>query len=371
MTVSPAMDASVVARPIDVDRSAGARVAAQRFEGLFLEQLVAVMRQSAPMFSGTGGEMYGEMFDQSMGDALARSGGVGLADVLARAMGAEPLPTHLPIAPLSTSSFHATPALSSLGAVMQSRPVSGTALQGATGALQQAADALLPDSGVATQWGREGTLSPEDLASTFTTGTPGDEAAFAVRDAHGYSGYYKCNLFAMELARRAGFEVPVASRARGYGYPGPDAVTADAADGSLRGAWGTVVTGASAEEIDSSIARGDGAFMLSGSGRDGHHGHMGVIERVHSVDYDADGHVARIVFDGWEGRSTGAMHLTRRTWSTYGHAPAEGGRGGLDRIEIVRLQRPEAGQSVERPIHGDAPASILDQPSAPSGASEP
>lgn len=359
MTIGPALDPSAIARaPVDT-RSAGAHEAAQRFEGLFLEQLVSVMRQSAPMFEGTGGDLYGQMFDQSMGDALAHAGGIGLADVLERAMGGSPGPTHLPIAPLGASSFTTR---SALGPILDARPPTGAPIEGATGSLQHAADTLIPDSGIAPQWGREGTLTTEDLASTFTTGAPGSEAAFAVRDAHGYAGYYKCNIFAMELARRAGFEVPVASRPRGLGYPGPDAVTLDAADGAMRDGWGTVVTGASAEQLDSSIVRGDGAYLLTSSGRDGHHGHMGIVERVHSIDYDADGHVARIVFDGWEGRSTGAMHLTRRTWSTYGHGTAEGGRGGLDRIEIVALRRPEEGAPPEHAIHGGAPPSVLDRP---------
>lgn len=366
MTVAPAVDPSLVARPIDTERDAGAREAAQRFEGLFLEQLVAVMRQSAPMFSGTGGEMYGQMFDQNMGDALSRSGGVGLAEVLAQAMGASPSPTHLPIAPLGPSSFSAHGGASfGLGAVLAARPASGSPLDGATGALQSAADAMLPESGVAPQWGREGTLSHDDLASPLVTGAPGSEAAFAVADVRGYAGYYKCNLFALELARRGGFEVPVISREHGYGYPGPDAVVADAADGSLRHDWGRVVTGASAEELDSAIVRGQGAFVLAGSGRDGHHGHMGVIERVHSVEYDEQGRLARIVFDGWEGRSSGAMHLTQRTWSIYGHGAGEGGRGGLDRIEIVALHRPEEGERQEQQLHGDAPPSVHDRPTAP------
>ncbi len=371
MTFPGAIDPSVAgaARSLEVDRSAGAREAAQRFEGLFLEQLVSVMRQSASMFEGTGGEMYAQMFDQNMGDALARSGGVGLADVLARAMGADPAPTHLPIAPLGPSSFTHSVA-PSLASVLMDRPASGTPLDGATGALQQAADAMLPDSGVALQWSREGTLTTADLASTFSTGEPGSEAAFAVRDARGFAGYYKCNLFAMELARRAGFEVPVASRPRGYGYPGPDAVTADAADGELRASWGQVVTGARAEQIDSAIVEGRGAFLLTSAGHDGHHGHMGIVERVHSIDYDAEGRVARIVFDGWEARSSGAMHLTQRTWSTYGHGSVEGGRSGLDRIEIIQLRRPEAGQREEQPLHGSAPASVLDRPAAPSSTSE-
>lgn len=359
MTVSPVVDPTALARPADVDGASSAREAARRFEGLFLEQLVRVMRESAPMFEGTGGEMYAQMFDQNMGDALARAGGVGLADVLARAMGAPDGPASLPIAPMGPSSFlHA-----SMGGVLPERPVSGAALDGATGSLQRAADALLPDSGVAPQWGRDGTLTTADLASSFTSGEAGREAAFAVRDAHGYAGYYKCNLFALELARRAGFEVPLASRPRGFGYPGPDAMTADAADGALRAGWGDVVTGASAEQLDSAIVRGDSAFLLTSSGHDGHHGHMGVVERVHEVAYDADGRVARIVFDGWEGRSTGAMHLTRRTWSTYGHGHVEGSRSGLDRIEIIRLHRPEAGETAERPIHGSAPPSVLDAPS--------
>lgn len=352
MTVVPAGLSTTVAGGAAPDpvRDAQLRNAAQQFEGLFLQQLVSTMRESAAMFEGTGGDMYGEMFDQQMGETLAASGGVGMADVLARAMGASPIAPSARIAPMLPLD---------LGPVLDVRPPSGAAIEGATGDLQRAADELLPPSGVAPQWGRDGSLTPADLVSPVSDAAallsqPGSEAASAVR-SHAYQGYYKCNLFAFELARRAGFEVPFAQREHGWGYPGTDAVTTDASDGSLRGDWGRVATSASAEAIDSSIVRGEGAFLLSGSGADGHHGHMGIIERVRGIERDASGAITSITFDGWEGRAQGAMHLVERTWTTVGHGGSEGARRGLTRIEVIELERPEASStapSTEDPLGG-------------------
>jgi hypothetical protein len=213
---------------------------------------------------------------------------------------------------------------------------------------------------VATQWGRAGRLTEADLASDFATEGPDGVAAFNVRDAAGFEDNYKCNLFAFEMARRAGFEVPLVGRTRGWGYMGPDGVTADANAGLLRGEWGEVVTGETAESLDSAIVRGDRAFMLTGSSVDGRSGHMGVVERVHEVDYDEQGRVQRVVFDGWEGRSRGAMHLTRRTWNRYGNPGGEDARGGFDSIHIIALRRPQNGARPERPIHENANASVHD-----------
>jgi len=61
-----------------------------------------------------------------------------------------------------------------------------------------------------------------------------------------------------------------------------------------------VATGASTRGNAWSIARGEAAFLLVGSGQGERHGHMAVIERPRSIDYDAEGQVQRIVFDGWE-----------------------------------------------------------------------
>ena len=95
-------------------------------------------------------------------------------------------------------------------------------------------------------------------------------------------------------------------------------------------------------------------------GVDGRSGHMGVVERVHEVDYDEQGRVQRVVFDGWEGRSRGAMHLTRRTWNRYGNPGGEDARGGFDSIHIIALRRPQDGARPERPIHENANASVHD-----------
>lgn len=341
---------------------AAIRAAAARFEGLLLEQLVQTMRSSAEMFSGTGGEMYGEMFDQHMGDALAAAGGMGIADVLAEAMGAAPRPpsTHglsslgpygAGLAPsglapsgLALSGLAPSQTPLDLGPIVLSRPSYGAALPGQTGMLQRAADDMLPDSGVAPQWGREGALGADDMIRppNVPEAEPGTEAAQALRRVRTFEGYYKCNLFAFELARRAGFEVPVWGRGERWGYPGPTAAAQDAADGELHGRWGDVVTRASAEELDSAIVRGEIAVLVTGdAGVEGHRGHMGVIERVRSIDRDATGAITRITFDGWEGRQTGGMHLTERVWTTVGHG-VPGARRAFGRIELIALHPDEA-----------------------------
>jgi flagellar protein FlgJ len=336
------------ARPRPGAQDAEIRAAAARFEGLLLEQLVQTMRSSAEMFSGTGGEMYGEMFDQHMGDALAAAGGMGLANVLAEAMGATPTPPSArPLSSLGPYGMGLPAPMPpqpsqetlDLGPIVLSRPAYGAALPGHVGMLQRAADDMLPDSGVAPQWGRDGALGAGDMLRppNVREAEPGTEAARALGRVRTFEGYYKCNLFAFELARRAGFEVPVWGRGERWGYPGPTAAAQDAADGQLHGRWGDVVTGASAEELDSAIVRGELAVLVTGdSGVEGHRGHMGMIERVRSIDRDETGAITRITFDGWEGRQTGGMHLTERVWTTVGHG-VPGARRAFGRIELIAL----------------------------------
>lgn len=363
--------------PVD-ERNEQIQRAAAQFEGLLMQQLMKVMRESTPeMFGGTGGELYGSMFDEAFATSMTQQGGFGLRDVIARSMGATqaagPIgvrrtdadPSNINGARVGPTnrggdSGNGAARAANLGPVLENRPLSGAPIEGATGTLQSAARAMLPESGTAPQWGREGALTEDDLASRFHTSEAGGEAYFRVRDARGYQGYYKCNLFAFELSRRAGFQVPVGPRPRGWGYVGPDYVANDASDGSIRGSWARVATGASAELLDSAIVRGQSAFILAGSEHDGHRGHMGVIERVHAIDYDDAGNITRIVFDGWEGRSQGAMHLTQRAWSTAGNRAGPGGRGGLGRIEILELQRPPASQPVETPLEEHTSASVRD-----------
>lgn len=329
------------------------RGAAARFEGLLIEQLVQTMRSSANMFSGTGGDLYGEMFDQHMGDALASAGGLGLANVLAEAMGATPTPPSVHVLRVPSTALLALPGQAppavDLGPILPDRPAFGAPLPGLAGRLQHAADSMLPESGVAPQWGRDGALGAEDLVAppNVPPAEPGSEAVRALRHARTFEGYYKCNLFAFELARRAGFEVPVWGSGQRWGYPGPTAAARDASDGELHGGWGEVITDASAEQLDSAITRGELAVLVTGdAGVEGHRGHMGVIERVRSIERDGTGAISRITFDGWEGRQTGGMHLTERVWTTLGHG-VPGARRAFGRIELIALH-PSAAPSAVR-----------------------
>jgi hypothetical protein len=344
------------------------RAAAIRFEALLLQQLVQVMRSTVGeggLFgSGAGSAMYAHLFDQNLADSLSSAGGLGMRAVIERSMlgpaaYAAQRGQAMETAPLRPF----VPRVE--GEVLPVRPSSGAPLPGLSGRLQRTADAMLGPRGFAPQWGREGRLTAADLASDFATEGPDGRAMFNVRDAAGFQGAYKCNLFAFELARRAGFMVPLVGRPRGWGYQGPDGVMADVAAGRLRGGWGRVVTGESAESLDSALVRGERAFLLTGTGIGDRAGHMGVVERIHRVDYDARGRIERIVFDGWEGRRRGATHLTRRTWNRYGNPGGEDARGGFERIEIVELRRPPAGQRQERPLHEHARPSVHDLERAP------
>ncbi|MEC7522272.1 MAG: rod-binding protein [Myxococcota bacterium] len=352
-------------------RQARIQDAAGQFEGLLIQQLVSVMRSTVGgeggMFgNGAGSQMYSHLFDQSFADSLTAAGGMGMRQTIERSMMGPAayramMDQRMAEQENGTALRPLTPfAPRSVGEILEARPPTGSALGGMTGRLQAAARQMLGADGVASQWGRAGRLTEADLASDFSTEGPDGLATFNVRDAAGFEGAYKCNLFAFELARRAGFEVPLIGRTRGWGYMGPDGVTADADAGRLRGDWGEVVTGETAESLDSAAVRGDRAFLLTGSSVGDRSGHMGIVERVHEVDYDDQGRITRVVFDGWEGRSRGAMHLTRRTWNRYGNPGGEDARGGFDSIHIIALRRPRDGARPERPIHENANGSVHD-----------
>ena len=64
------------------------RDTAQEVESLFLSQMLKTMRQASPngrgLLSGQGQRVYQEMMDEQLGRALAKGGGIGLADLLVR-----------------------------------------------------------------------------------------------------------------------------------------------------------------------------------------------------------------------------------------------------------------------------------------------
>jgi murein DD-endopeptidase MepM/ murein hydrolase activator NlpD len=65
--------------------------AGELFEAYFLQLMVTEMRKSVPdgMFSSPSMSMFTEMFDKTLADNLAESGGIGLAQTLARSAGGE------------------------------------------------------------------------------------------------------------------------------------------------------------------------------------------------------------------------------------------------------------------------------------------
>ncbi|HEX6242527.1 MAG TPA: rod-binding protein [Polyangiales bacterium] len=347
------------------DKDQASRIeAARKFEAVLVQQLLQVMRQTAKggglgSSEGASGQ-YMSMFDEVIAEKLAEGGGIGLSSTLVQALGGDPDASQ----PLVTTSLQrggANPTIttSSHGGVSAPLP----ALQGATARLAQAAYAISArDAG--KQWAREGTLSPADLASQIATPAKDKDQAtanFNVLDAKGFKDEYKCNLFAFEAARRAGFEVPVVARARGWGFPTSNVVTEDAQDGSMKGGWAEVVGGAQVGDLQQKLARGELAVMLTGSGADGRHGHMAVVERIHHVELDKDGSVKRIEFDGYEARADGAQHLLRRSWNRYGSGTDEPlARNGFGTIEVLALKPSSNPETPEIPVSSGARASLKD-----------
>jgi Rod binding domain-containing protein len=343
------------------DREQAAKLdAARKFEALLVQQLLAVMRQTAKSggmgsSSGASGQ-YVSMFDEVIAEKLADGGGLGLASTLTQAIGGDPDATG---GLVTTGMQRGTPiSTSSAGGISAPLPT----LQGASARLAQAAYAISSRE-EGKQWAKQGTLSPQDLASQIATeGKQGEGTAhFNVLDAQGFKDEYKCNLFAFEAARRAGFEVPVVARARGWGFPTSNVVTEDAQDGSLRGGWAEVVAPDQVKELSQKLAKGELAVMLTGSGADGRHGHMAVVERIHNVELDKDGGVKRIDFDGYEARADGAQHLLRRSWNRYGAGEDDANaRNGFGRIELLALKPSASPETPEVTVSSQARASLKD-----------
>ena len=64
------------------------REAAEGFEGIFMTMLVEEMLKGTQVAEGN--PVYAGLMTQQFGDQLARSGGIGLADVLERQLGSIP-----------------------------------------------------------------------------------------------------------------------------------------------------------------------------------------------------------------------------------------------------------------------------------------
>lgn len=332
MTLNPMAQVQAAVHGGSKDKDAQLNAAARQFESVLLTQLLQVMWKSSKEMSEGAGAMYQQMFQGAFADHLAEGGGIGLASMIAKGLGAKPdrdgagITRHVEAA-LGPRKLNAT-----LTAEQAAEPPVGMLAD-----VSAAASGMLASGGL--EWAKDGMLTPADFGSVNASVAAGDRARETVMNAHGYQGYYKCNLFAFELARRAGLEVPVTARGSGLGFPNSNRVTQDASDGSLDSGWAKVVTGASPAAMQDALRAGEAVFMLVGSGHGDAHGHMAMMERPRSIEYDNDGSVRSIEFDGWEAQPDGAKHLTKRTWNRYGNSGGPHDRNGLDRIEIIRLNR--------------------------------
>lgn len=341
--------------------------AARKFEGLLVTQLLQVMRQTAKsggMGSGDGASgQYLSMFDEVIAERMSEGGGIGLAATLGDALGvkvegrSQLVTTSLQQGGLSGGGSNGMGSGTNVsGGITPPLPT----LQGATARLAQAAYGISARDG-GKQWAKAGTLSPADLSSQLATPAADGTAHFNVLDAQGFTDEYKCNLFALEAARRAGFEVPVVARPRGWGFPTAETVTSDAQDGSMKGDWAEVVQPGQVKELAGKLERGELAVMLTGSGSEGRHGHMAVVERIHNVELDRDGSVKRIDFDGYEARADGAQHLVKRSWNRFGHGEdVPLARNGFDTIQLLALKPAATPEKPEVPLSSGARASLKD-----------
>lgn len=365
MIVAPSSQLSAAEGSPAIDHDAAARTkAATQFEAILVRQLLAVMRNTAKSgglgsSSGASGQ-YVSMFDEAVADSIAASGGIGLSQVFGASFGGQSNATSQISAGLGTmhSATAGSGGLAAIPAKTIEPPAPG--LRGATAKLAQTAYAMAARNG-GQQWSREGTLTPQDLTSQIATPAAEGTAHFSVRDAQGYRDAYKCNLFALEAARRAGFQVPLVARAHGWGFPTSNTVTEDAADHTLKDQWAEVVSPERVAQVTSMLERGEAGVLLTGGAEDGRHGHMAVVERIHSVKLGKDGQVERIEFDGYEARVNGAEHLLHRTWNRFGHGQDQGSaRNGFGSIQILALRPAASPQKPEVTSSYKANASHLD-----------
>lgn len=85
--LAAAAPAAPTAAPAAAAASAdpGIREAAEGFEGVFMSMLAEEMMKGTEVAQGN--PLYSGLMTEKLGDALARSGGLGLADVIARQLG--------------------------------------------------------------------------------------------------------------------------------------------------------------------------------------------------------------------------------------------------------------------------------------------
>lgn len=321
--------------------------AAQAFEAVLVRQMFKTMSSSigkSGLFGrGFEQQLYQDMFSSAIADA-ASSSGLGMADMLEKAMD-----------PDGAGRDSSRPVIDMLRGLETYRG-SGNA-SGLTPSNTHLAAVFngLVTNGSEQRWSPEGELSNRDLAADLVTEVDAGTAVFNVKDANGYQGHPKCNLFAFEMLRRAGFKVPIRARQRGWGYPGADSVTRMVGKGKVEG-WARVSTGVKGEELDKKALAGQ-PYLLTSSAPGSKAGHMAVADQIHSIQRNESGEITKIEYSGWDAGNKGSQY-GRKTWHL--DSVSGSGRGGLDQIEILEpIFTGHQGQF--EPIGSQKPgASVLD-----------
>jgi hypothetical protein len=147
----------------------------------------------------------------------------------------------------------------------------------------------------------------------------------------------KCNVFALDLAWRSGFRVPMINIHTAanpcYSYPLANTLTSYAegafrsGEGDLTGSnntvWGWLDTSFEAAAINRWIEAGS-LEVLVGWRRRGT-GHVGIISRIRAIATDGSGRITSVTYDGWEATTNqGAVAVTNRNWRTTNCGPLTG-----------------------------------------------
>ncbi len=296
--------------------------AAKAFEGMLLQQLFksmsATIDKSGLFGNGFEAQLYSDMFMSGLADSAA--GGLGMAELIQKSIDGKegPSPSDITEHKMSVDSIRGFQAYRTASYYSQDT--------NANLDIASAAEELIGDS--AERWTPEGELSHNELGAQLATNAKEGIATFNVADAGGYKGQHKCNLFAFELLRRAGYAVPISARQRGWGYPGADSVTKWAAEDNIKG-WAKIRSGENTEALNA-VTESGRALLITSSSPGTAAGHMAVADKIHSVRTNASGQIESVEYSGWDANVKGARY-SRRTWRLNA---GEEGRG-FDRIEIL------------------------------------
>jgi len=322
--------------------------AAKAFEAMLFKQLMSTMSKSiqkSGLFQGGfEADLYSDMYGSAVAEQAAEQG-IGLSAMIKEALGVEDRTSS---GVKSTPGFLATRGLGAYRA-----QTSGPTEPPVNRSLAAMADQWLAGE-ASSRWSPSGELTRADLASDYVTEEAGGLAAFNVKDASGYKGYPKCNLFAFEMVRRSGHMTPIRARGRGWGYPGADATAKLAERGDTR-EWANVRTSMSATEMNAVAASG-APLLLASSAEGSAVGHMAVADRVHSIRRDQSGNIMTIEYSGWDVGKRGASY-GRKVWRLEGVSGE--GRGNLNRIQVLEPRAIATGSNPYVPLGGGRPGPSL------------